>query len=159
MGHWAFGFCGGFLFSNWREFQVGDCLLFLALKVLAGVGMYWLYTSYYPDRSTADIFKYFDDSKVMFDALFEQPGDYFKMLFGIANEGAHFDESYYQQMNHWFRKWERGIYNDSHTIIRFNALVRLFSFWVLQCAHCFYVLYFPCWVNGHFQSHCTQNSG
>ncbi|NVO02721.1 MAG: hypothetical protein HXX09_08430 [Bacteroidetes bacterium] len=97
------------------------------LKVIAGVILGIIYTKYYTDRKSADIFKYFDDSKVMFDALFTNPIDYFKMLFGFANDNAHFD-IYYKTMNNWYRVYESNIYNDSHTIIRFNAFVRIFSF-------------------------------
>jgi hypothetical protein len=49
------------------------------------------------------------------------------MLTGIKNDAPHF-ASYYNQMNYWFRVYESNIYNDSHTIIRFNALIRVFSF-------------------------------
>lgn len=97
------------------------------LKITAGVLMFFIYSFYYTDRATADIFKYFDDSKVMYDALFKNPLDYFRMLTGIANDSPYFDQ-YYQQMNNWYRVFESNIYNDSHTIIRFNAFIRLFSF-------------------------------
>jgi hypothetical protein len=63
----------------------------------------------------------------MYDALFINPMDYIKMLTGIKNDAPHF-ASYYNHMNYWFRIYESNIYNDSHTIIRFNALIRLFSF-------------------------------
>jgi hypothetical protein len=98
-----------------------------ALKLMAGLMVYFVYTRYYPDRSTADIFKYFDDSKVMYDALFTNPADFFQMLTGINNDSPYF-EMYYNQMNYWYRVYESNIYNDSHTIIRLNALLRLFSF-------------------------------
>lgn len=97
------------------------------LKIAAGVVMSLVYTYYYTDRSTADIYKYFDDSKVMFNALFTRPLDYIQMLFGIDNDNAHFN-TYYHQMNNWYRVYESNLYNDSHTMIRFNALLRLFSF-------------------------------
>jgi len=96
------------------------------LKVFFGIAMSLIYTYYYTDRSTADIYKYFDDSKVMFDALFTKPIDYFQMLFGIKNDTPYFD-SYYNQMNNWYREYDSNLYNDSHTIIRFNVVVRLFS--------------------------------
>jgi hypothetical protein len=98
------------------------------LKITAGVVMYLLYTYYYTDRSTADIFKYFDDSKVMHDALFKNPVDFFRMIFSIGNDTPHFTEEYYKHMHNWFRIYESNIYNDSHTIIRLNALLRIFSF-------------------------------
>jgi hypothetical protein len=97
------------------------------LKILAGVLMYLVYTYFYTDRSTADIFKYFDDSKVMYNSLFTHPSDYFQMMLGIDNDSPHFNQ-YYNEMNYWYRVYESNIYNDSHTIIRFNAFLRLFSF-------------------------------
>lgn len=98
------------------------------LKILAGIAMSLIYTYYYTDRRTADIFKYFDDSKVMYDALFTNPGDFFKMIFGIQNNSPYFDVTYYKVMNNWYRVYESNIYNESHTIIRVNALLRIFSF-------------------------------
>lgn len=101
-------------------------ILFL-LKLLFGFALWAIYTFYYTDRATADIYKYFDDSKVIFNTLKTNPTDYFKMLFGIGNNTPAFDH-YYAEMNYWARKVDSSIYNDSHTIIRFNAVVRFFSF-------------------------------
>lgn len=96
------------------------------LKVLSGFLLYLIYTYYYTDRSTSDIWKYYDDGMVMFSAIRESPKDYFQMLFGVFNDTPHFKQ-YYDQMNHWYRPFSSSIANDTHTIIRFNALMRLFS--------------------------------
>jgi len=101
-------------------------LLFI-LKLFFGFSLWAIYTFYYTDRATADIYKYFDDSAVIYNTLKTNPIDYFKLLFGIGNNTPAFDR-YYSEMNFWARKVDSNIYNDSHTIIRFNALVRLFSF-------------------------------
>lgn len=101
--------------------------IFFLLKIVAGLALWAIYTFYYTERTTADIYKYFDDSKVIHDALKTNPSDYFKILLGIGNNTPDFDH-YYAEMNYWARKVDSSIYNDSHTIIRFNALVRLFSF-------------------------------
>lgn len=98
------------------------------LKIMAGTALWAVYTYAYPDRSTADIFKYFDDSKVLYDALWTAPGDFIRMLTGIANDSPWFDKQYYGVMNNWVRQFENNVYNDSHTMIRFNAVLRLFSF-------------------------------
>lgn len=98
------------------------------LKVIAGTGLWAVYTYAYPDRSMADIFKYFDDSRVMYDALWTAPADFLRMLTGIGNDSPHFTEQYYLVMNNWVRRFENNVYNDSHTMIRFNAVLRLFSF-------------------------------
>lgn len=97
------------------------------LKVAAGTVLAALYTYYYTDRSTADIYKYFDDSKYMTAALWSQPGDFFRMLLGFDNDNEYFNTHYYNQMNNWFRSYESNLYNDSHTIIRINAVMRIFS--------------------------------
>ncbi|MHB8260959.1 MAG: hypothetical protein ACYDCN_06930 [Bacteroidia bacterium] len=99
------------------------------LKVLAGFFLTWIYTCYYHDRQTSDIFKYFDDAKIMFSSVTSHRYfDYIKMLTGIGNDSTYFDETYYNKMNHWYRHYDYGTYNDNHTIIRFNALSLLFSF-------------------------------
>lgn len=100
--------------------------LIFILKILAGTTLVAIYTYYYKDRSTADVFKYFDDGRVMFNAIKHSPADYFQMLFGIGNDTPHFAQ-YYNEMNNWYRVYESNLYNDSHTIIRFNALIMLFS--------------------------------
>lgn len=100
----------------------------LLLKILAGTALWAVYTWVYPDRSYADIFKYFDDSAVMFEALADRPLDFFKMLFSIANDSPYFDERYYKVMNHWYREYESNMHNDAHTVIRFNAALRIISF-------------------------------
>jgi len=102
-------------------------IIFL-IKILAGIAMSMIYTYYYTDRSTADIFKYFDDSKIMFDALLNKPLDYISMMTGIGNDSQYYSDHYYKLMNNWYRVYESNIYNESHTIIRFNAFVRIFSF-------------------------------
>lgn len=116
---------------RWTFFRIGGIPtiwfqgVFLA-KVLSGFVLSMVYTHYYTDRATADIWKYFDDGLVMFSALREQPLDYFRMLFGVMNDSPHFDR-YYSEMGHWYRPYGSQISNDTHTIIRFNAAVRLIS--------------------------------
>lgn len=100
--------------------------LFL-VKVAAGFSLWYVYTVYYPDRSYADIWKFYDDSSIIHEALRESPADYFSMLTGIGIDNR-IEESYFMRMNHWHQPFESNLFNDSHTIIRFNALIRIFSF-------------------------------
>jgi hypothetical protein len=120
-----------FLIPRMSFFRIGSIPMrwfqgAFVLKVISGFLLYLIYTYYYTDRSTSDIWKYYDDGMVMFSALREHPIDYLKMLFGIGNDALHF-EQYYDRMNHWYRPFSSSIANDTHTIIRFNAFVRLFS--------------------------------
>lgn len=102
--------------------------LFL-LKFIAGLGLAWVYKEYYTDRSTADMFKLFDDSRYMHDALYEKPADFFRMITGLDQNAPYYDH-YYFKMNNWYRPYdvEYGVYNDTRTLIRLNALIRVFSF-------------------------------
>src|SRR5690606_25791459 len=115
-------------FSAAPHVSLGTLRLLFVLKVLFGTALWAVYTYIYPDRNTADIFKYFDDSFHMYKALGERPLDYVKMLFGIGNDTPEFMQRYYGHMNNWVRQYESNLYNDAHTIIRFNAAVRLISF-------------------------------
>ncbi|HRS54385.1 MAG TPA: hypothetical protein P5250_06735 [Bacteroidales bacterium] len=98
------------------------------LKIICGIAVWATYTWYYKERNTADIFKYFDDSKVMYDAAFNRPIDFLQMITGIDNNNEYFNHNYYNKMNNWFRVHESTLYNESHSLIRFNALIRFFSF-------------------------------
>ncbi len=122
-----------FVIYKWKFFddnEIGKSWFVAAfgLKILFSVLLTLIYTYYYTDRSTSDIYKYFDDSKIMFDALKSNPTDYLKMLFGVDNDSPYFDETYYNKMVFWYRVYNSNLFSDSHIIIRFNAFIRLFSF-------------------------------
>lgn len=99
-----------------------------AIKVGAGLIMFLLYTYHYPVRSEADTFKYFDDSKFLYDAIWVRPMDFFKMLSGIGCENDYFFQKYYVKMNNWYLAYDNGLLNDGRLMIRLNALFRFFSF-------------------------------
>lgn len=101
-------------------------LFFFALKLIAGLAVWYVYTSYYPQREYADIWKYYDDSEIIYEALDEKPGDYFRLVTGIGIDERVHDE-YIVRMQHWDQQFENNLFNDSHTIIRFNALMRVIS--------------------------------
>ncbi len=119
--------------KNHRFFKIegvrSEALQFaFIIKIAAGFALYFIYRYYYTNRASADIFKYFDDGKIMASAFYSHPVDYLKMLFGIQNDTPYFTHTYYNQMNNWFRVYDSNLFSDSHLIIRFNALMMLFSF-------------------------------
>ncbi|MBN8703275.1 MAG: hypothetical protein J0M08_09425 [Bacteroidetes bacterium] len=97
-------------------------------KIIIAIVVWSIYTFYYTDRTTADIYKFFDDSKVIFGALKTNPLDYFRMVFNIADDGSYFQKTYYKQMDYWLLKYGAESYNGTRTIIRLNAILQLFSF-------------------------------
>lgn len=99
------------------------------LKLISGFALTWIYTHFYDDRSQSDIFKFFDDSKYIYQALADKPSDFFSMVFGLDQSRPYYDR-YYYQMNNWFKAYDTGYFNDTRTMIRLNAFIRLFSFGV-----------------------------
>lgn len=127
-----FLFIVGFIIYKHRFFHLPGLprkatLLFFTLKLIAGVAIWYVYTVYYPQREYADIWKYYDDSEVIYDALDEHPGDYFSMVSGIGID-ERIQAEYINKMKHWDQQFENNLFNDSHTIIRYNALMRMISF-------------------------------
>lgn len=125
------------------RFFKDDCIpkywftVLFGLKVIVSIILTSIYTNYYTDRSTADIFKYFDDSKVMFDALKTNPIDFVKMMLSLDFDSTYFNTNYYYKMNHWFRPYSNNFISDTHVVIRFNAFVRFFSFGYFQVHNIF----------------------
>ena len=96
------------------------------IKVLAGIVFFLVYTYYYNYHTTSDAYKYFQYSTVLFNSFKENPLHYIQMLSGINSSDSELVK-YYEEMNYWFTGNENSFFNDSRTVIRFNAFVYLFS--------------------------------
>lgn len=97
------------------------------IKVLCGIILTLIFTYYYNTRSTADIFKYFDDGRIIFNSIYDDPVDYLRMITGIDGDAGHL-KTYYNETIYWHKEHNYNLYNDNRTIIRFNAIIMLFSF-------------------------------
>ncbi len=97
--------------------------LFL-LKLAAGFALFLVYTRFYPDRKYADIFRYYDDSGIIFKSAFSKPFDFFRMLTGYHQNDKDL-MVYYNAMHNWFNS--EMVFNDARTMIRLNVLFRFFS--------------------------------
>lgn len=121
-----------FLIGRVRFFEVEGIArkwfqLIFILKILAGVALWYIYTFYYTDRISADIYKYFDSSEVIYNSLFTHPIDYFKMITGLGDDTG-FRERYFLKVHNWYRQYSSNMFNDNQTMIRYNAVLRIFSF-------------------------------
>jgi hypothetical protein len=96
------------------------------LKLLLGIGLWYIYTHIYKNRITSDIFKYYDDGKMIFATLHTSVKDYFTLLTGIGASNNHY-QTVYHTMNSWDNGYDSNLYNNSHFIIRLNAFFMLFS--------------------------------
>ena len=98
-------------------------ILFI-LKVAAGCLLGLIYTYYYTDRMTADTFKFFDDSRVLFHALFNSPKEFLEIFFDI-NSNTQECFNICSQMNAWNN--QDVLFNDNKTLVRLNVLFQFFS--------------------------------
>lgn len=99
-------------------------LIVFYLKLGFGVALWYIYTYHYHNRLTSDIFKYYDDSKIIYNAWHHHFGDFVKMMLGSHSPAI---TAYYQQMNSWGNSYGSTLYNNSHFIIRLNALLMFLS--------------------------------
>ena len=98
--------------------------VFFLLKCISGILLGLIYTMYYTNHNDTDTFKFFTDSKIMFDTLFTRPMDFVRMFTGIDGKAPEL-YPYYVKMNSWLNT--NLIFNDNKTIIRLNAFFRFFS--------------------------------
>lgn len=97
-------------------------LLFL-LKVLTGTLLWKVFVSYYP---TSDATVFFKDSELLYETFWEQPVQFFRLLFGILDDPAL--QPIQAKMTGWSNAPDAFLINDSRTLIRLNALFRFGSF-------------------------------
>lgn len=103
-------------------------LFLFMLKAVASFCLFFIYTYFYPNnRFDNDIFKYYDDGQVMYQAIHESPSNYIRMLSGIGDNKPEIYEQYYKKMNFWIKPIHYEIVNENKTIIRLNAFFSLFT--------------------------------
>ena len=98
--------------------------LFLA-KIAGGFALFVIYRYYYPSTD-GDIFHYFDDGLIIHNVLFQNPADYLKIMTGIGASSPDL-MPYYDTCNFWLKRFDYGLPNDNHIVIRANALMCLLS--------------------------------
>lgn len=129
------------LIRSFSFFQLPDLpkkYLHLALivKLLAAGATYLLYTQYYQDRESADIFKYYDDAEIIY-----QKGDLmlFPDLFRDKNARPNEAIKVLQNTSHW-DKGDQLLPNDNRLMISINYLL----FYLSGGFYLFHLLFFSC---------------
>jgi hypothetical protein len=109
-------------------------LVFL-LKIISGLALSLIYTYYYTDRLYADCFKFYDDSKVIYDLFFTDKKIFFQFMFGLPHDNnAYMD--YSNVMHNWWNRY--NLYNENRTIIRLNVAIRFISLGYYQVHNVFF---------------------
>ncbi|HLP49914.1 MAG TPA: hypothetical protein VK154_03460 [Chitinophagales bacterium] len=119
------------LIFRWSFFKVegtpkAHFAFFFLLKVAAGVALTLVYTYYYTDQQKADIYRYFNDSRVISPLLFTDPAAWLKIM-----TGYHIDDPgtfLYLINTHYFSHPGSDIVTNNTFIIRVNVLLNYLSF-------------------------------
>lgn len=109
--------------------QINPALItaLFSVKVLFTFFLQWVYTYYYTERHTADIFKFFDDGLVMHRILLEEPGVFLKLLSGWFDPTNPDIHQYLNQMDFWLRPHDAGFYNDNIFMIKCHSVLASIS--------------------------------
>lgn len=109
------------------NFSRTSLVLAIGLKVTGALLIEAIYTYYYTDRSTADIYRFFDDGMILHSIWSHSPSDFLRIISGIGMK-PEFTQAYFEHMNSWIKPWDSGFYNDNHIMIRLHALMSFISF-------------------------------
>lgn len=98
-----------------------------SIKVLGAFSLFCVYTYYYPNRESADIFKHFDDALQFYKHVYTvSVSDYFQFLFGQKVDSPEMTEALVHT-KYWLRQTEIGRIGDNHVLIKLHAFLLLFS--------------------------------
>ena len=115
-------------FSFFKLEKISATMLNLALcaKLAASILLVLLYTYYYTNKETSDIYKYFEDGKIIHQLLVRFPSDFFHFLFNqtITNEDA---KTLISHVKYWNKTNSYGLFNDSNILVQ-SIIVSFLSF-------------------------------
>lgn len=112
-------------FFNIKGINKFEIITALFIHLIAGAALYFIYTKYYSERYTADIFKYYDDSLVLYDSFFSNPLDFFRIILGLDFDKQYFLNNYFIEMNHWDTSYKNSLMNGSRMVIKINAILNI----------------------------------
>lgn len=118
-------FCWVLVRKNWfgSELLTGrNAMLLFIIKLCVGLGFTLLYAFYYDDRGNSDAFKFYDDAMVLYGHFQQDGWSWFKLMMGVDMDNPKII-SMVDELDHWFKLYKRGIFNDNQTIIRFHAIL------------------------------------
>lgn len=98
-------------------------LVAVAVKVPAGLAI----TSYYQTTyGGGDMHGYMVDASVYYELFQRSPLDFFKLIF-LGDDAGEVVKATMAKSKFWYDNGYRWAYNDSRTVIRFHAVISLFS--------------------------------
>ena len=94
-------------------------------KLIGGISIWYIYTYHYTDRSTADIYKYFDDARIIMHASSKDKAMRWQVFLPIKERNERLD-AILKDTQHWDKK-DVLTFNDNRSIIRIHLLILYLS--------------------------------
>jgi hypothetical protein len=92
----------------------------LLVKLGFALALWAVYTFYYTDRGTSDIYKYYDDATVIHQAQIDHSPAWLALMIGSSD--TTYTAAYTSQMNSWTRRYNGNVpVNENRTMIRLHA--------------------------------------
>jgi hypothetical protein len=113
------------LFNYTQTYKKWISIAFL-VKIIATIGMWYIYTYYYTDHSVNDIYKYYKDGEILHSLIRNNTSDFIRLIRGqeITNPNTIVK---IKELKYWVKINNYGIYNDNQTIILINSLFLFLS--------------------------------
>ena len=112
-------------FFNFDNIKKLEIYLALLIQFSTGFILYIIYTKFYPVRYTSDIFKFYDDSLVLYNLFFENSADFFKILIGFNKDKDPILSNHLLEMNHWDSSYNNSFMNETRLLIKTNAILNI----------------------------------
>ena len=122
--------------ENYKIINHQILYIIFILKICVGISLNIFYLEYYQDRKSADIYKYFDDSKYIHQSLNADPIGFIQLITGFNDHDPRlniytdstlnwkYQTSKFSNLTHS----SRVTFSNNRTITKFNAVLRIFSF-------------------------------
>ena len=109
-----------FIKKNTNSIKSQSLLLAIAVKILASISVWYIYTYYFSNTSLNDIYKYFNDGKILNDSFTKNPIETLKF---IINGNSDEIRIFTSKLQYWTKPNQYGLLNDNQTIILINFLL------------------------------------
>ena len=99
--------------------------MLFGVKLVFGFALWAVYTFYYTDRSTSDIYKFYDDAHYVHQAYGQDRVAFYGLMMGREDSST---DVYTSQMKNWERNFASSIpFNENRFMIRLNAAMMFIS--------------------------------
>lgn len=111
--------------------------LLFAAKFAGGIALYLLYTFYYTNRETADIYKFYDDGMTLKQIIKDHPREGYWLLTG---QHEYETMAIASKMCNWDRLFTTTMLNENRLLIRANCLLAYITSGIFHLHNLFFCL-------------------